>query len=165
MLAGLHSMAIKVFCTTGLIFVATVAHADTHVPKAGTPQARTAAGPTHKWATDQVLRTDMENIRQTMIANQEGIEKERLSAKDYQRLAEVVDRNIADIVKNCRLAKDADAAFHDTVLADMSWGSEMMRTSPKVQVQRAGALAVMQALRHYGEYFQHPGWKLGSAER
>jgi hypothetical protein len=68
-------------------------------------------------------------------------------------------------VKNCKLSKEADAAFHTIVLADLSQSAELMRTSPKLKVQRAGALGVLQALRNYGEYFQHPGWSVGLNKR
>jgi hypothetical protein len=33
-----------------------------------------------------------------------------------------------------------------------------MRRSSKVDVQRSGALAMFQALRNYGVFFDHPGW-------
>jgi hypothetical protein len=114
-----------------------------------------------KWPTDEVLRQGMDNIRQVMTASQEGIEKERLSAQDYQRLAAVVDKNVAAIVKNCKLTKEADKAFHTIVLADLTQSAELMRISPKLRVQRVGALGVLQALRNYGEYFQHPAWSMG----
>ena len=102
----------------------------------------------------------MNNIRLAMAENKEGITKERLSSQDYQRLAKVIDTNIAEIVKNCKLSKDVDKAFHIVVLADLSGGAELMRASPKIQAQRAGAFGVLQSLRNYGQYFQHSGWKL-----
>jgi hypothetical protein len=112
-------------------------------------------------ATDEVLRRGMDNIRQVMIANREAIENERLSTQDYQRLAAAVNKEAADIVKNCKLSKEADKAFHSIVLADLTQSTELMRASPKVQVQRAGAFGVLQSLRNYGEYFQHAGWDMG----
>jgi hypothetical protein len=106
----------------------------------------------------------MDSIRQAMLASREAIDKERLGAQDYQRLAATVSRETSNIVKNCRLSKEADAAFHSIVLADLLHGAELMRTSPKVQAQRAGALGVLQSLRNYGEYFQHPGWTIDPAK-
>lgn len=142
---------------TGLLSLATPLYAGEHADKHG---AAPVLKQGQKWATDEVLRQGMDKIRQAMIANREAIEKDRLNAQDYRRLAEAVDKEVANIVKNCRLSKEADAAFHSTVLADLIQSTEWMRTSTKVQAQRAGALGVSQSLRNYGEYFQHPGWDM-----
>jgi hypothetical protein len=56
--------------------------------------------------------------------------------------------------------KEVDAASYSIVMADLIHGAELMRSSPKIQVQRAGALGVQQSLRNYGKYFQHSGWRL-----
>lgn len=141
---------------TGLMSLAAPAYADTH-----TNHAAPALKQGQKWATDDVLRRGMDNIRKTMLANREAIEKERLGTQDYQRLAAAIDKDAADIMKNCRLSKEADEAFHSIVLTDLTQGTELMRISPKVPAQRAGALGVLQSLRNYGEYFQHPGWDMG----
>ena len=69
-----------------------------------------------------------------------------------------MNKDAADIVKNSKLSKEANSAFHSIVLADLVQSTELMRASPKAQVQRAGAFGVLQSLRHYGEYFHHPGW-------
>lgn len=143
---------------TGLISLAAPVYADQHTHDAHSTAPALEQG--RKWATDEVLRRGMDGIRQAMLANREAIEKERLGAQDYQKLAAAVSKETTNIVKNCRLSKDADAAFHTIVLADLIQSTEMMRTSPKVQVQRAGAFAVLQSLRHYGNYFQHPGWEI-----
>ena len=92
----------------------------------------------------RALRTDIDN--------------ERLKQEDYRQLAELIGSNMASIVKNCRLPQNADKAFHNIVLADINWGRETMLTATNVKAQRAGTLAVIQALRNYGEHFDHPGW-------
>lgn len=153
----LQLAGIGVCVATGLLSLATPLYADEHVHKHG---AAPVLKQGQKWATDEVLRQGMDKIRQAMIANREAIEKDRLNAQDYRRLADTVDKEVANIVKNCRLSKEADAAFHSTVLADLIQSTEWMQTSTKVQAQRAGALGVLQSLRNYGEYFQHPGWDM-----
>ncbi len=158
MLAILRLAGLGVCVATGLIALAAPVYADEHAHKQDAKSAIPALKPGQKWASDEVLRQGMDNIRQTMLANREAIEKERLGTQDYQRLAAAVSKETANIVKNCRLSKDADAAFHTIVLADLIQSTEMMQTSAKVKVQRAGAFAVLQSLRHYGNYFQHPGW-------
>ena len=162
MLTFFRSTRLKVFGVTGFIFLATMAYAEEHAHQHGGRGAEYSLSHGKKWETDATLRQGMDIIRQALAASQEGIEKNRLSAQDYQRLANVVDSNVADIVKNCKLTKETDAAFHSTVLADLTQGTELMRTSPKLQAQRAGALGVLQSLRNYGEYFQHPGWNFGA---
>jgi hypothetical protein len=154
----LRLAGIAVCVATGLLSIATPLHADEHAHKHG---AAPVLKQGQKWVTDEVLRQGMDKIRQTMTANREAIEKDHLNAQDYRRLAEAVGKETANIVKNCRLSQEADAAFHSTVLADLLQSTEWMRTSTKVQAQRAGALGVLQALRNYGEYFQHPGWDMG----
>ncbi|MDE2400578.1 MAG: hypothetical protein KGL90_02790 [Burkholderiales bacterium] len=160
MLAVLRPTSLKACAAMGLIVLASSAYAQEHDHKASERSAATVLNHGKKWETDAVLRQGMDNIAQAMAVNREGIEKERLSPQDYQRLAEVVEKNLADIVKNCKLSKASDAAFHNVVLADMTRDAELMRTSPKVQVQRVSALGVLRTLHNYGEYFQHPAWAL-----
>lgn len=114
--------------------------------------------PAMKWETDDVVRQRMENIRKTVAANQAAIQRDRLESSDYQQLAEGINANVDHIIKNCKLTQAADAALHTVVLTDLTRSSELMRTSPKRAAQRAGALGVLQSLRLYGEYFEHPGW-------
>ncbi len=145
---------------TGMMSLAAPVYAAEHEHKHEAQHAAPVLKPGQKWASDEVLRQGMDNIRQAMLANRVAIETERLGAKDYQQLAATVSKETANIVENCKLSKDADTAFHTIVLADLMQSTEMMKTSPKTQAQRAGAFGVLQSLRHYGEYFQHPGWKI-----
>ena len=160
MLAILRLAGLGVCVATGLMALAAPVYADEHMHKEGTHGAAPALKPGQKWATDEVLRGGMDSIRQAMLANRDAIEKGRLGAQDYQRLAATVSKETTRIVNTCKLSKETDAAFHSTVLADLLHGTELMQTSPKVQVQRAGALGVLQTLRNYGNYFQHPGWTI-----
>ena len=113
-----------------------------------------------KWQTNEVLRKAMENIRIALTARQSDILKESLRASEYLILGQVVDKNIADITKNCKLPTDSDRAFHTVVLNDMTEGARLMRTSNEIKVQRLGALGVLQTLRNYGRYFEHPNWRM-----
>ena len=157
-MAMLRSTSLKVYGAIGLIFFAAMASAQEYTRKTGEPSTAPSLNHGKKWETDAVLRTGMEKIRQLMTTSRESIEKGAFGAHDYQRLAEVVNRDVVNILKDCKLTKDTNAALHAVVLADLTHSTELMRTSPKVQVQRAGALGVLQSLRNYGEYFEHPGW-------
>ncbi|MES2089476.1 MAG: hypothetical protein V4532_05800 [Pseudomonadota bacterium] len=147
-----------------MLCIATSAHAQEahhqHDGLAATPALQRG----EKWPTDAVLRQSMDNIRQAMMASQEDIDQARLKDQDYLRLAEIIDKNTADIVKNCHLSKEADAAFHSMVLSTLRQDAELMRIAPKTQVKRVAAMGVLQSLRHYGDYFQHPGWSIAPAK-
>lgn len=160
MFAISRSTGLKVCGAIGLIFLATQVYAEKHSHEPSELRAEQTLNHGEKWGTDESLRQSMDNIREAMTASQDGIKKESLSAQEYQRLAEVVDKNIADIVKNSKLTK----AFHVVVLADLTQSAKLMRTSTKTQAQRVGALGVIQSLRNYGEYFQHPGWRLNDVK-
>lgn len=106
----------------------------------------------------------MENIRQAVAARQADIQQDRLGARDYQQLAEVISTNVGHIIKDCKLTQAADAGLHTVVLSDLTHSSELMRASTKRAGQRAAALGVLQSLRLYGEYFDHPGWVMAQAQ-
>jgi hypothetical protein len=157
MLSILRSTSFKVYTALGLMFLSTQIYAENHSHNSSEHNAKYTLNHGKQWETDEVLRQGMDNIRQAIATNQDDIEKDRLSTQEYQRLAETVDNSVANIVKNCKLTKEADAAFHAIVLADLTQSIEFMRMSPKTQVQRAGALGVLQSLRNYGQYFKHSG--------
>lgn len=132
-------------------------------PHAPTGHAGSQAQAGKRLETDSVLKSGMDGIRQAMLARRAEIEADSLKRQDYQRLAEMLDQHITRIVQNCKLSPEADRAFHGIVLADLMRDTALMRTSPKVQVQRVSALGIFQTLRHYGENFQHPGWSLDAS--
>lgn len=115
-----------------------------------------------KMVTDEGVRAGMDDIRRAVLARRADMEADRMTAQDYQRLAAQVDQSLMGIVKNCKLPAEADNAFHTVVLADLNRDVLLMRTSPKVAVQRVSAMGIIQTLRHYGDYFSHPGWTMDS---
>ena len=151
-----------------LILVTTPAYADEHQhlhqSQSNAESSMHVLKPGEKWKTDEVVKLGMDNIRQAISVRQDDIIKGRLSAHDYHRIAIVIERNAAEIVRNCKLAKDADSAFHRVVLVDLLDGVTLMRTSKNIQAQRVGALGVLQSLRNYGKYFQHEGWNLDAVK-
>jgi hypothetical protein len=151
-----------------LILVTTPAYADEHQhlhqSQSNAESSMHVLKPGEKWKTDKVVKLGMDNIRQAISVRQDDIIKGRLSAHDYHRIAIVIERNAAEIVRNCKLAKDADRAFHRVVLVDLLDGVTLMRTSKNIQAQRVGALGVLQSLRNYGKYFQHDGWSLDAVK-
>lgn len=155
-------MALALF---GTPWIGEAAYADDHRhQRSSESQQVSAARPAMKWATDDIVRQRMENIRQAVAANQASIQQDRLDSRDYQQLAEVINTNVNHLIRDCKLTQAVDAALHTLVLTDLTHSSELMRTSPKRAAQRAGALGVLQTLRLYGEYFEHPGWMMAQAQ-
>jgi hypothetical protein len=157
---------INVLSALCLILVTTPAYANEHQhqSQSNVELFKHVLKPDEKWKTDEVVKLGMDNIRQAIFARHDEIIKGRLSAHDYHRIAIVIEKNAADIVRTCKLAKDADSAFHSVVMVDLLNGVTLMRTSKNIQGQLVGALGVLQALRHYGRYFQHVGWNLDTVK-
>ncbi|MCG2577482.1 hypothetical protein LZ012_10800 [Dechloromonas sp. XY25] len=111
-----------------------------------------------KWATDEALRQGMNSINQAMAKAQPQIRQNSFSDDQYRELAATIGKNVGDIVENCKLEPKADAMLH-LVIADLQAGAEMM--AGKTQGARhEGADKVFKSLKAYGQYFQHPGWKV-----
>lgn len=115
-----------------------------------------------KWATDQALRQTMSEINQAMAKALPAIHHNQFSDGEYQTLATTVNEKVAYAVAHCKLDAKADAMLH-LVIADLLAGAEMM-AGKSVQGKTAsprhdGAVRVLEALKSYGKYFQHAGWK------
>lgn len=110
-----------------------------------------------KWASDEALRQAMSGINQAMAKALPGIHKNQFGDGEYQALATVVSEKVADAVAQCKLEPKADAMLH-LVIADLMAGAEMM-AGKTASSRHDGAVRVLEALKSYGKYFQHPGWK------
>lgn len=115
-----------------------------------------------KWATDQALRQTMSEINQAMAKALPAIHHNQFGDGEYQALATTVNEKVAYAVANCKLDAKADAMLH-LIIADLLAGAETM-AGKSVQGKTAsprhdGAVRVLEALKSYGKYFQHAGWK------
>jgi hypothetical protein len=130
--------------------------ADTHQHAAGEP---TKPNLDHgkKWATDEPLRKNMNDIRTALVAKQEGIHKGTLKPEDYKVLGRLVEARVASIVAECKLSPAADANLH-LIVAELIGGADAMQGKSKA-TPAAGATQVVRAVNDYGRYFNHPGWK------
>ena len=126
-----------------------------HHEPANTLQLRLNNG--QKWPTDASLRQGMTHIRETLTPSLPAIQEDKLAAGDYEQLATRIDSEIAFIVQNCHLKKEADAMLH-VVLAKLMAGTNAMAGKDKPLGRQEGARQVAQALKDYGDYFAHPGW-------
>jgi len=111
-----------------------------------------------KWATDAPLRQAMNDINQAMAKALPLIHKNQFGDEAYQALAATVSQKVAYTVEHCKLEPQADAMLH-LVIADLLAGAETME-GKTADSRHDGAVRVLQALKAYGQYFQHPGWKV-----
>lgn len=111
-----------------------------------------------KWATDASLRQAMGNINRGMADALPRIHRNQFSDEAYGQLAKAVEKEIAYAVAHCKLDPKADAMLH-LIIAELAAGAEAMASGGKPS-RHDGAARVMQALKNYGRYFDHPGWLL-----
>jgi hypothetical protein len=111
-----------------------------------------------KWATDEALRQAMNDINQAMAKALPGIHKNQFGNAEYQSLATTVSEKVAYAVEHCKLEPKADAMLH-LVIADLMAGAESMEGKTS-KSRHDGAVQVLEALKSYGKYFQHTGWKV-----
>lgn len=111
-----------------------------------------------KWATDEPLRQAMNDINQTMAKALPLIHKNQFGNAEYQALAATVNQKVAYAVEHCKLEPRADAMLH-LIIADLVAGAETMEGKTP-NSRQDGAVRVLEALKTYGKFFQHPGWKV-----
>ena len=151
-----HFLALTVLClaAAGPSLAARDAHDHGHGKPATTLQLN--AG--QKWETDAALRSAMADIRQSMASSLPAIHENRMSTKAYDSLAKKVQGSVGAIVANCKLPPAADAQLH-LVIADLLAGADQMAGKVKPAQRMNGAVKVVEALGHYGQYFDDPGFR------
>jgi hypothetical protein len=147
-------IAVLVSLPTAFVLAAETTHQHEH----GATTAKLHLKDGKKWQTDDVLRQSMTNIKDAFAPHLAAVHQNKLDAKSYDELAAKVNSEVANIVKNCHLEKDADEMLH-LVIADMLAGADAMSGKDRKATRQAGAVQVVQALDSYGEYFDHPGWR------
>jgi hypothetical protein len=100
-----------------------------------------------RWPTDGALRQGMEDIRTIMA--------EAPARPDYGRMGVAIEAKTDAIVLNCKLGPEADAQLH-LILAGLIDGAQAMKGSKH---PKDGASLVHGALKDYGQFFDHPGWR------
>lgn len=114
--------------------------------------AATAAAPAQRFATDAPLRKYMQSIRTRVAALEHG-EHGHLDAGQVATLATGIQGDIGNIVAECKLPADADAALHG-IIASLALDADKLKTDPKA----AGAVASLRAaLDAYAVQFDDPG--------
>ena len=111
-----------------------------------------------KWATDAPLRSGMEQIRSLIAVPQATVTAGIvLSPADARQLADGVRHQVDELIQNCKLEPDADAALH-VLIADMLKGAAELADGPQLAM---GLARIQNAINQYPKYFSHPGWEAG----
>jgi hypothetical protein len=123
---------------------------------AARPAAQVAAV---RHTPDAPTQQTMERLRDLLAQQRPAVEQQKLTGTDYRTLADQVDGLLNELAQSAGPQPGAPRkAFLSIVERDLRWAIDTMRRSSKVDVQRSGALAMFQALRNYGVFFDHPGW-------
>lgn len=139
------------------LFAGAVPAAEHHHPAHHADAAASTAEPGHKWPGDAPLREQMSALHVRYQAHLVQIRDGRLKTADYRTLATATRTALARIVAECRLTAQADAALHH-IIADLLASADIMDGTAKGKRVTAARSAVG-ALNHYGERFEHPGWR------
>lgn len=108
-----------------------------------------------KWATDDLLRKKMVEVRETVTSRFNVIHNGKMTLNDYKAIGAAIEHQVVGIVAQCKLPVRADAAFH-FVIADLLAGAATLQGRTKKQ-PRQGTRMVIAALNRYGDYFDQPG--------
>lgn len=111
-----------------------------------------------KWGTDEPLRRGMSSIREAVHGAPAPLHKGTAKPEAYAEVAGRIEADVGRIVKECKLPPDADAQLH-IVVAEVIAGADAMKAARDGKAGRAGLVKVDGALKSYGKYFDHPGWK------
>lgn len=142
--------------SAGSLSAASQAH-DSHEHHHGSP-ATLQLDNGKKWQTDAQLRQSMANIRRSVDASLHDIHEGKLSNAGYGKLARSVESEVAAIVRNCKLAPEADAQLH-LIVAKLLEGAEQMSGKVRKAKRIDGAVKVIEALEQYADYFADPNFK------
>lgn len=146
------ALACALFATPALAQQAT-SHAD-HAAHAGhAATAAEAPAPAQRWATDAPLRAGMREIR-TATTQLAQIQAGHLQADRRTAAAARIDAAVQNMIANCKLDPQADAALHG-LLAKFMLGADAARSG---RFSATDLSAMQQALARYPELFNDPGW-------
>lgn len=113
-----------------------------------------------KWATDDLLRKKMVEVRETVTSRFNVIDKGQMTLDDYKAMGATIEHQAVGIVAQCKVPARADATFH-LVIADLLAGAATLQGRTKKE-PRQGTRVVITVLNRYGDYFDQPGWtKIG----
>lgn len=112
---------------------------------------QTTKTPVQRFATDAVLRENMRGIRKSVDALAHS-EHGHLDPQQVALLARNIEGHVNDVVGNCKLPPDADAALH-AVIVPLMRNAAALKADPA----RSGPITAMRsALDEYRRRFEDP---------
>ena len=105
--------------------------------------------PNKRWPTDQYLRESMSSIEAAFADATRAGPPSKATALT---LASTVEEGITNIVKNCKLPKQAEAALH-VIIHDMATAATQLKTGASVE---PALVKLRQALDQYRATFDDP---------
>lgn len=135
--------------TLGALPLAHAQHEHEHAgPAAATPQASS-----QRWSTDAPLRTNMQAIRES-VGDLKHHEMGHMSPDQVKQAATDIEGRVQDIIANCKLAPDADAALHP-ILAALLQNAGALKADPG----KLDAIPPLRAaLADYARQFDDPAF-------
>ena len=109
-----------------------------------------------KWQTDAPLRQGMQRIRDAALQAVPAFHQDRFSQTDAAKLAAHIRAQVDYLVEHCKLEPRADASLH-ALIGELLLGADTLEREP---LSMQGLPGIIQTLRVYPDYFDHPGWVL-----
>lgn len=148
--------ALAFVLSSGWAYAGNTEHSHQHPSHTPAQHATTrpAPVPATPWETDAALREGMQRIRSAVAQPWSDYQEHSLTSEVATTLATSIDHNVTDMINNCKLDPEADAALHG-LLTELLAGAAEIRTDPHAT---DGMPRIVDALRDYPHYFSHPDW-------
>jgi len=150
--AAIASLACAVCASPVLAQSSGHAGHDAHATHTVQPAAATT--PAQRWATDAPLRAGMRSIRQAVQAL-DHYEHGHMDATQAHNTAQQIDTAVNQMIAQCKLKPDADAALHGLLVKFIA-GAKAVRESQDTPMPQINAMR--EALVQYPQLFNDPGW-------
>ena len=150
--AAIASLACAVCASPVLAQSSGHAGHDAHATHTVQPAAATT--PAQRWATDAPLRAGMRSIRQAVQAL-DHYEHGHMDATQAHNTAQQIDTAVNQMIAQCKLKPDADAALHGLLVKFIA-GAKAVRESQEAPLPQINAMR--EALLQYPQLFNDPGW-------
>lgn len=108
-----------------------------------------------RWGTDSALRSGMNGIREAVVSTLHGAGERPMTAQEASALAGTIQNQVSYVIANCKLAPQADAVLH-VLLGQLLEGAAALKQNP---ADAAALQTIIEALKNYPVYFDHPDWK------
>jgi len=151
-------LAAGAFALSAAVLSPAALAADPHAHGHDAAPAKLQLNQGKKWATDEPLRKGMSSIYEAVHGAPAALHKATAKPEAYAEVGNRIEADVGRIVKDCKLTPAADAQLH-LVIADVIAGADAMKGAKTAKAGQAGLIKVNGALKNYGKYFDHPGWK------